>query len=180
MISRANRVMIVAVIWLVIVFICYFFSVARPEIGTKWEQLPPLPGRATSIELTSFGYVHAFTENGNSFMAYLYAWQDEPWAPYDAAIEGLYGEPCEVNITSRFHPPSPPGEPTSRSNADCFASAENQFYVEAVLLENNEVWLWRYLYGGGGDAFAYLIVLAAGGLGVLLLLIGGAMKLYDA
>lgn len=178
MISRANRVFTVAITWLVIVFGCYFFT--RPESGTKWEQLPPLPESATSIELTRFGYVRAYGESGNSYMVSLYAWQNEPWTPYDAATEGLYGEPCEVSVSSQYHPPSPPGEPISRSNADCFASAESNVYAEAVLLENNEAWVWMHLYGGLGEGLRSLLLLAAGALGVVLLGIGGVLKFIDA
>ncbi len=179
MISRGNRVLTVAITWLVIVFGCYFFNVARPELRTRWEELPPLPEQVTSIELTPFGYVHAYGESGSSYMASLYSWQDEPWTLYDAETEGLYGEPCEINVSSRFIPSSPPGEAISRSSADCFASAENKFYAEVVLLENNEAWVWMHLYGGAGEAYTYLLVVAAGTLGVILLLIGGALKLYD-
>jgi hypothetical protein len=179
LIDRAGRFLTVGIIWLLIVFGCYFFTLARPEKGTKWEQLPTLPERATSIELNRFGYVRAYAESGSSYMAYLYSWQDEPWMPYDAEKEGVYGEPCEVNGSSRFNPSSPPGDVISRSSADCFASAENQFHAEVVLLEKNEAWVWTHLYGGVGDAFTSLLVLAAGALGVVLLLIGGVMKLYD-
>jgi hypothetical protein len=179
MISRSNRILTVAITWLVIVFGCYFFNVARPELGTKWEQLPPLPERATSVELTRFGYVRAYAESGSSYTAYLYSWQDEPWALYNAATEGVYGEPCEINGSSRYIPSSPPGDVISRSSADCFASAENQFHAEVVLLENNEAWVWIYLYGGAGEAYTYLLVLTAGALGVALLLIGGVMKLRE-
>lgn len=177
-ISRANRVLTVAITWLVIVAGCYFFSVASPGPETKWEQFPSLPERATSIELTRFGYVRVYVESGSSYMTYLYAWQDQPWALYDAATEAVYGEPCEINVSSQFHPPSPPGEPISRSNADCFASAESNFYADVVLLENNEVWLWTHLYNGAGEVYSSLVYLA-GALGVVLLLIGGMIKLYD-
>lgn len=64
MISSANHMPTLAIAWLVIVFGCYFFNVARPELGTRWGQLPLLPERATSIELTRFGYVRAYAESG--------------------------------------------------------------------------------------------------------------------
>ena len=179
MVSRSNRILTVAITWLVIVGGCYIFTLARPEKGEKWEQLPTLPARATSIELTTFGYVHAYAESGSRYMIYLYSWEEEPWMPYDAEKEGLYGEPCDVPGSTRFTPSSPPGDVVSRSSADCFASAENQFHAEVVLLENNEAWVWTHLYGGVGDAITNLLFLATGALGVVLLLVGGVMKLYD-
>lgn len=179
MVSRANRVLTAAVTWFVIVGGCYFLTLARPENGETWEQLPTLPEQATSIELTSFGYVHAYTESGNPYMISLYSWEDEPWIPYDPDKEGVYGEPCDVPGGSQFTPPSPPGEAISRASADCFASAENQFHAEVILLENNEVWVWTHLYGGVGDAITNLLVLAASALGVVLLLVGGVMKLFE-
>lgn len=179
MISQANRMLTVGITWLVIVFGCYIFNLASPELGTKWEQLPALPGRATSVELTSFGYVHAYTESGSRYMIYLYTWEKEPWMPNDAEKQGFYGEPCDVPGSTRFIPSSPPGDVISRSSADCFASAENQFHAEVVLLENNEAWVWTHLYGGVSDAVTNLLVLAAGALGVVLLLVGGVMKLCD-
>lgn len=178
MISRANSVLAVATTWLVIVFGCYFFNVARPGLGTRWERLPPLPEQVNIVEWTRFGYVLATTEDARSYK--VYPRQDEPWTLFDEATEEDYGEPCETVQSSRFSPPSPPGEPTSRSSADCFASAENRYYGEVILLENNEVWLWMHLYGGIGEALTYLFLVAAGALGVLLLAIGGVMKFRDA
>ena len=179
MIPRANRILTVAITWLVIVVCFYFFTIARPGLGTKWEQLPPLPEQAASIELTRFGFFLATAENGNAYKRY--PWQEtEPWMPFDEAAEEYYGEPCEVDEDSGFAIPKPPGEVVSRSSGDCVASAESRYFADVVLLENNEVWLWMRLYGGGSDAYATLLVLAAGALGVVLLLIGWVVKRYDA
>ncbi|HQU38127.1 MAG TPA: hypothetical protein PLR65_16205, partial [Anaerolineales bacterium] len=77
MASRANRMLTVAIIWIVIVFGCYFFTVASPGLGTKWERLSPLPERAITIELTDFGLILATTESSNVYRRGL--WANEPW-----------------------------------------------------------------------------------------------------
>lgn len=177
MVSRANRVLTVAIIWLVIVFGCYFFTVARPGLGTRWEQLPPLPERATTIELTRHGFILVTTESSTVYRKYL--WQtNEPWVLYDEATEDLNATPCQLDDESRFSVSSPPGKVVARSSRNCFASAENSVHVEVALLENGEVWLWTYLYGGIGGVFTWLLLLAAGVLGLALLVIGGVMKLW--
>ncbi len=177
MISRANRVLTAAVTWLVIVFGCYYFTVARPGLGTRWEPLSLLPERATTIELTDSGFILATTESSNVYKREL--WQTaEPWMLYDEATEDLNATPCQVG-ESRFSVSSPPGKVVARSSRNCVASAENSVHVEAALLENGEVWMWTYLYGGIGEVFTWLLVLAGGALGVILLGIGGIMKFRE-
>jgi hypothetical protein len=179
LVSRANGVLAVAIIWLVIVFSCYFFNVASPGLGTKWVQLQPLPEPAAAIELTRFGYVLATTDSGQSYKVYL--WQDsEPWTLYDEATEEFYGEPCAADDGSRFTIPSPPGNVVMRSSGNCAVSAETWVRAEVALLENGEVWLWAHSYGGAGEAYLSLLLFAAGALGVVILLAGIGLKFYDA
>lgn len=177
MVSKANRVLTVGITWLVIVLGCYLFAVARPNPREKWEQLAPLPEQAASIEWTNFGYLLAHTDHGISYQAY--PQQDEPWSLHDETAENPYGEPCQAEDGGRFNPPPFPGEPISQSSADCFASAESQYYGVAVLLDSNEVWVWTHLYSGVSEAFRSYLFMGAGCLGVVILMIGGALKLYD-
>jgi hypothetical protein len=178
MISRANRVLAAAITWLVIMFGCYYVNLARPGLGTRWEQLPPLPGPGTTVELTRFGYVLATTESGAAYRRD--PWQtDGPWVLYDEAAEEFYGEPCQADDGSRFGVSSPPGKVVARSSGDCVVSAETSVHAEVALVENGEVWMWTYSYGGAGVAYLSLLLLAAGALGVVMLVIGGVMKLLD-
>lgn len=178
MIPRANRVLTVAITWLVIVFGCYFFNVARPGLGTKWERLPSLPDSATTIELTDYGFILATTESSKVYKREL--WQTtEPWMLHDEATEDLNATPCQVDDENRFSVSSLPGKVVARSSRNCVASAENSVHVEVALLENGEVWMWTYLYGGIGEGFTWLLVLAGVALGVILLGVGGVMKFWE-
>lgn len=178
MISRANRVITVAVTWLVIVFGCYFFGVARPGLGTRWEQYPPLPERAAAIELTRSGFVLVTTESDAAY--WRYPWQTyAPWVVYNEATAEFYGGPCEADDGSRFGIVSPLGKVVARSSGDCEGSTESRFYAAVVLLENNEAWVWLHEYSGIGEAFSSIILKVAGAFGVLLLAIGWVIKLYD-
>lgn len=178
MASRANRMLTVAIIWIVIVFGCYFFTVAFPGLGTKWERLSPIPERAITIELTDFGLILAATESSNVYRRGL--WANEPWKLYDEVTEDMNATPCQLDDQSRFSVSSPPGKVVARSSRNCVVSAENSAHVEVALLENGEVWLWTYLYGGIGGAFTPLLLLAGGALGVILLGLGGIMKFWES
>ena len=177
MISRSNRVLTVAITWLVIVFGCYFFYVARPELRTNWVQLPPLPKPATAVELTRFGLVLATTENGTSYKRD--PWDtDQPWVLYNESTEEFNGEPCAADDGSRFIPP-PPGKVVTRSSRECFVSAETRILADVALLENGEVWMWTYAQDGLSEAVIFLLLIAAGALGVVILLIGLGMRIFS-
>jgi hypothetical protein len=88
-------------------------------------------------------------------------------------------ETCKADDCNRFKIPPPPGEVIARSSVDCAASAESRFFADVALLENGEVWMVMFEYSGIAEGFQSLFYIAAGTLGVILLLIGGALKLYD-
>jgi hypothetical protein len=175
LIDRAGRFLTVGITWLVIVFGCYFFNVARPGLGTRWVQEQTPPEHASALELDPNGEILAKTASGNIYEIFP-GWQ-QSWEPYGGAEDtnpnGVY---CSAGDGSGHIILPPPGNVVSQLNVNC-ESIESRYYVKVVLLEDGEVWSWSHGSSALANALMPLYLIGAFAIGVVVLVIGGVMKL---
>ena len=178
MAKKINPLIWIGIIWLCCVFSAGYLSLARPGIGTHWEQEPAPPKPITRLELGKAGEVIGHTSEGTmyEFTYGIYqsqsAWQKVEQPSGTPAI----GESCTPDIADRIVLP-PPGKVVSRVSENC-SYIESGYRFEVVLLENGQIWSWEHETYAYAVLLIMLILFIALAIGILILLIGIVIVIY--
>lgn len=175
--KRANRFLWIGVIWLSLTFAIYYFLLARPGIGTKWEQEQVPPEQVSVLRLGAHVEILAQTPGGNLYE--LVPGWNGLWKKVTEPLENP--EPlliCYPDDSDGYLILTPPGKVTSRVSEYCVAT-ESGHHIEVVLLENGEVWSWRHEVGGHLSIVLILVLCVAFVLGLPFLIMGLRMKIRD-
>jgi hypothetical protein len=163
------------VTWLIIIFVIHYFALARPGIETKWKQEQSPPEQVSILRLGINGEVLGQTPGGDLYE--LFAGWNQPWKRVTEPAKNP--EPpvfCQNDNAGAYLILPPPGKVASRVSEYCY-SIDVGHHLEVVLLENGEVWSWRY----ESDAiFGFVLECAfqvANLLGALFVLIGLGIKI---
>ncbi len=149
----------------------------RPGIGTSWQQEPAPPEKVIRLGLGEAGEVIGYTVDGSMYeLSYgsPSSWEKVTQPSGTPAI----GKSCRAAETSNRLVLSPPNEVLSRVRVDC-VMFETAYHLEVALLEKGEVWSWEYSSYAYTEIFVFFIFMLAFGAGIVLLLVGLGMMLYQ-
>lgn len=156
--NRPHLFMIAGGICLLLVVGYYYFSISRPGIGIRWQQAPAPPEKLAVLRLDENGAILAQSTDRNIYQ-YL---PGSIWKHVNSSAEVLDpGMLCGSSDSKDFFIPPPPGKVIAHVSEHCVAT-ESGYHLEVVLLENGEVWSWRYeasLLSGMVMAFTTFIAL---------------------
>lgn len=138
--NRPRLFMIAGGICLLLVMGYYYFSISRPGIGIRWQQAPFPPEKLVVLRLVENGAILAQSNNKNIYQ-YL---PGSIWKHVNSSAEILDpGMLCGSSDSKGFFILPPPGKVIAHVSEQCVAT-ESGYHLEVVLLEDGEVWLWRY------------------------------------
>ena len=166
-----------SLVWLVTVCGCGFFTMLRPGIATRWQQEPAPPEKVIRLGLGEAGEVIGYTVDGSMYeLSYgsPSSWEKVTQPSGNPAI----GMSCRAAETTNRLVLSPPNEVLSRVRVDC-VMFETAYHLEVALLEEGEIWSWEYSTYAYTEIFVFFILLIAFGAGIILLLIGLGMAIYQ-
>ena len=175
--KTSNFLIVFSLVWLVTVCGCGFFTVFRPGIATRWHQEPVPPEKVIRLGLGEAGEVIGYTVDGSMYeLSYgsPSSWEKITQPSGTPAI----GMNCRATETTNRLVLSPPNEALSRVRLDC-VMFETAYHLEVALLEEGEIWSWEYSTYAYTEIFVFFILITAFGVGVLILLIGFGMKIYQ-
>ncbi len=149
----------------------------RPGIATRWQQEPAPPEKVIRLGLGEAGEVIGHTVDGSMYE--LSYGSPSSWEKVtQPSGNPVIGMNCRATETTNRFVLSPPNEVLSRVRVDC-VMFETAYHLEVALLEQGEVWSWEYSTHAYTEIFVFFILITAFGVGVLILLIGFGMKIYQ-
>ncbi|MBV6397527.1 MAG: hypothetical protein HFACDABA_03141 [Anaerolineales bacterium] len=163
--TRAARpFLLIGIAWMILLCGCAALTMIWPGWLTRWEQAPALPESAARLSLGQAGEVLAVASNGTVYELRYGTYQaDSSWGsgPSGAPAIGMHCAPAQRR--NLILPP--PGKVVSRVGESC-AYMESSYRLEAVLLENGEVWTWEHERYAYAELFTMCGLLAAFVMGV--------------
>ncbi|MBN8582917.1 MAG: hypothetical protein J0L96_19790 [Anaerolineae bacterium] len=175
--KSANAFLVIGAVWLILSCGCGFFTMFRPGIATRWQQEPAPPEKVIRLELGEAGEVVGYTSDGSTYeLSYgsLSTWEKVTQPSGNPVI----GMNCRATETTNRFVLSPPNEVLSRVRVDC-VMFETAHHLEVALLEDGEIWTWEYGSHAYTELLLFFSLITAFGMGVLVLLIGLGMKIYQ-
>jgi len=139
--KRANNFLLIGAICLAFVFAAYYGFITRPGIGTWWKQAAQPPEPISALRVGNIGEILAQTQNGDVYQFIFFS--DTPWIKANDPKETIDTGICDPSDSKRYFIPPTPGTIKSRVDVHCVA-IESAYHLVVVLLENGEIWMWRY------------------------------------
>jgi hypothetical protein len=175
---RGKRFLFAGAAALVLVFIIYYFFISWPGILTRWQRVTPPPEQILSLRQKQNGEILGQTSSGN-----LYQFTGDPGSPWkkigsdSEMVESSIGcSPVDERNYAGYLILPPPGKVISSASEHCVVT-ESAYRLKIILLENGEVWLWRYDHKAYSSLFLPCIVIGGVGFGLSFLLFGLLIKI---
>ena len=149
----------------------------RPGIATRWQQEPAPPEKVIRLGLGEAGEVIGYTVDGSMYE--LSYGSPSSWEKVtQPSGNPVIGRSCRASETTNRLVLSPPNEVLSRVRVDC-VMFESAYHLEVALLEKSEIWSWEHSTYAYTEIFVFFSILFAFGAGIVLLLIGLGMMVYQ-
>jgi hypothetical protein len=156
---------------------CGFFTMLRPGLGTSWQQEPVPPEKIIRLGLGEMGEVLGYTADQEIY-EFSYG-SPSTWKKVSQPSGNpVIGRSCNATETTNRFVVSPPNEVISRVRVDC-VFFETVYHFEVALLEKSEIWSWEHSTYAYTELLSGFIFLIAFGIGVIFLLTGLGMALYQ-
>lgn len=175
--KSAKVILLISTIWLILTCGCGFFTMLRPGIGTSWQQEPAPPEKVIRLGLGEAGEVIGYTVDESMYE--LSYGSPSSWEKVtQPSGNPVIGRSCRASETTNRLVLSPPNEVLSRVRVDC-VMFESAYHLEVALLEEGEIWSWEHSTYAYTEIFVFFLLLFAFGAGIVLLLTGLGMLIYQ-
>ena len=173
--KAARALFVIGSVLILLVFVCGYFSLASPGIGTRWRQEPSPAKSISRLSLGGAGEVLAQSADGTVYeLTYgtPSSWRQVTRPSGKPAI----GTTCSTDH-GRYLVFPPPGKVASRVSLNC-VYIELGYHFEVALLEEGGIWTWMNVSYVYTDLLIMAVLLTALVAGILIILSGLGFKIY--